>query len=439
MENLQKYGLRGQSGLWFRSYLDGRISVHRLTMSTLQARGDTFEERENENITTRRGKHDKGKSAVTPGMYCAMSDGSLFIDSILSRDEMDDIYNMLETEDNVSRKFDLFTSTQMGQNKRNKPSLDLSPIGPQAGRGSSVTGNDSILLNNRFAALLEHEGVLNHLNKVDSEKLGSQKGGKKSEENNGEIGDDGLAPGTPDAGPGCLDDLKPGSTLGSGVQGTGEVSKHSVAIGQISVEVGNEDTAGGALVSAGSTEIGAVVTPNSKSGTSVGMQGSGGAGQMGQVLEDNGDNEDGDEGSASDSDTAKVSGDDDGELGGNDYNSKLEMVSLLLNKIDGKSEKLAHSVKELQESLEFSQKEIDTLKIENLQLKKKLNDIDTEERRTVYQIKKVEEKIDRVDTANKKRNLVLDGLMEVDGGKEDVDKTVWNALTRESNLTHATE
>ena len=144
------------------------------------------------------------------------------------------------------------------------------------------------------------------------------------------------------------------------------------------------------------------------------MQGSGGAGLTGR---DDGDNE------VSEDDTAKESED---EGAGMDYNSKLEMVNLLLGRLDGKSDKLANSVKELQTSLEFSQKEIDTLKMENLQLKQKLNDIDTEEKRTVYQIKKLEEKIDRVDTANKKKNLVLDGLPEMDGGKEDVDKTVWN-------------
>ena len=43
-------------------------------------------------------------------------------------------------------------------------------------------------------------------------------------------------------------------------------------------------------------------------------------------------------------------------------------------------------------------------------------------------MKKMEEKVDRVDTAGGKRNLIFENIREMDGGKEDLDKTVWGLL-----------
>ena len=213
--------------------------AHRLTMSIPQTHSDAIKEGEAENITTRKGKQGKGKMEVTSKLGSPDNDGSLFIDSILSQDEMEDIHNMLETEENVSRKFDLFTSTQLGRNKRYKPSLDLSPIRPGMGLRSSALGNDSILLNNRFSALLEHEGVLNQLNKADSMKQGNQETRKLTDEINGK---DESAPGDYAVGEGCLDDRVPVSALGSVVQGSGGDGKHGVEIGKGSAEAGNEGT-----------------------------------------------------------------------------------------------------------------------------------------------------------------------------------------------------
>ena len=86
--------------------------------------------------------------------------------------------------------------------------------------------------------------------------------------------------------------------------------------------------------------------------------------------------------------------------------NKLDLVSALLNKMDIKSDKLAVTVRELQVSFEYSQSEIDKLKGENSKLKLKPSDLETEDRRATYQQKRIEERIDRVDTASKKRNLV---------------------------------
>ena len=103
-------------------------------------------------------------------------------------------------------------------------------------------------------------------------------------------------------------------------------------------------------------------------------------------------------------------------------------VDDLLGRIDKRAAVTTNTVKELQVSLEYSQQEIDTLKAENQVLKRRMASMELKERRTEYQMKKVVHKIDRVDTAGKNRNLIVEGVPEADGGREDVDKTLWTLL-----------
>ena len=118
--------------------------------------------------------------------------------------------------------------------------------------------------------------------------------------------------------------------------------------------------------------------------------------------------------------------------------NKLDIVSTLLKKLDAKSDTTSGTVRELQTSLEYSQAEIDTLKGENNKLKQRLADLETEERRSTFHQKRIEEKVDRVDTANKRKNLVLEGVPETEGGKEDVVKTVWSVFDQ-LNMERAIE
>ena len=55
----------------------------------------------------------------------------------------------------------------------------------------------------------------------------------------------------------------------------------------------------------------------------------------------------------------------------------------------------------------------------------KLEHLELEDDRTTYQMKKLEGKIDKVDTLARKKNLIFEGIPEVTGGKEDVGKSVW--------------
>ena len=107
---------------------------------------------------------------------------------------------------------------------------------------------------------------------------------------------------------------------------------------------------------------------------------------------------------------------------------KLDKVDGILGKIDSKATETSETVKALQVSLEFSQSEIDNLKAENKVLRQKMADMEMEERRTSYQVKKTEEKLDRVDTAGRKKNLIFEGISEIDGGRGDVSRTLWALL-----------
>ena len=100
-------------------------------------------------------------------------------------------------------------------------------------------------------------------------------------------------------------------------------------------------------------------------------------------------------------------------LSGEEVASKFKLVDRMLSKLDSKSEDINSLVSGLRASLKFSQKEIDTLKEDNKHLRDKIEDMETEEQRTAYQMKKIEDKVDKVETV---------------GGGEDVMKTVWGVL-----------
>ena len=106
-----------------------------------------------------------------------------------------------------------------------------------------------------------------------------------------------------------------------------------------------------------------------------------------------------------------------------------------INRLDGivyklanKSDKLSATVRALEHSLEFSQNEVDKLKAENAKLKQTLGLIEMEDRRTQFQVKSAEDKIDRLETLTKKKNLSIEGLPEVEGGREDVERSVCDLL-----------
>ena len=442
------------------------MSTPRSGRTTNQDRDSTKYGDSVQNITARRIKRNKVNMALTstPGNSTTMDDGSLFIDSILSQNELEDVHRMLEQE-GLSNNRSQFTSTQMGQAKLKKPSLTLSPIGKGGGR--TAHNGKSIKLSNQFEKFSDQANILDHLNSVGPVFSRSHRGV------NSKIGNKDGSPGYSDNAvkSGGLDDRVVMRARGREMQGSGMTEAFDPVredgIGTATTEV-TEGRALDAQVGEGERGRGAGGGVRAEGRV---VQGSGHAQMQGTgdtsgkvniadpVMEgrtelakvggnEEVDEEDEDEvkdkegGMEEDDDKGNDDGDDDDDdedkaqkeereevrVKDEVVRSRFEMVDLLISQLGGKSDKLANTVKELQVSLEYSQHEIDSLKGENKQLKQKIEEMETEERRTVYQIKKVEDKIDRVDTTNKKRNLVFEDIPEADGGREDVDKVVWNIL-----------
>ena len=126
------------------------------------------------NITVRRYRKDKAKMALTATNEARSEPhgkGSLFIDSILSSSELDDVQKMLKIENNLH--LDFFTSTQMGRKHREMPALNVSPI---IDRSCDVQGR---MLSNRFSVLGDQQLLFNYINEEESSPV---KGIKEGEE-----------------------------------------------------------------------------------------------------------------------------------------------------------------------------------------------------------------------------------------------------------------
>ena len=406
------------------------------------------EEKSEINITTRRpvkqAKVNMEKSLT--GSSTARDRGSLLIDTILSQDEFKDVYKMLDMEDELHRGRFPFTSTQMKRETSHNPALSVSPITARGSFAGEIGGN-TIMHNNKFAMLndqmdLDYEddsliAALNtHMkNAENKERYGfaareavdglagpldnpENSAGREAVQGSGEqpanrgVSDchqsdpTGISEGLGDGGR-ALNSLVSESDRGRwAMQGSGTTAHVSDETGLGNAE---ESTGGGKPL----------LGEGQNNNNNIGGDGDGkrmGSSPAVPVEEDESDNETNNDGKGEKGpaiDLLKIM-------------NKLDKVEGLLGRIDERATKATSTVKELQVSLEYSQQEIDNLKAENLGLKKKMAELEFEDRRTEYQVKKVEEKIDRVETAGKKKNLIFEGILEADGGKEDVDKTLWH-------------
>ena len=111
---------------------------------------------------------------------------------------------------------------------------------------------------------------------------------------------------------------------------------------------------------------------------------------------------------------------------------KLNAMSSMLNKLGNKSDTLAHTVKGLESSLEFSYKEIDDLKKKNAQLQQALDTLGLEDKRTQFQVNDMSDKLDKLETTTKRGNLIIEGLPEKEGKREDVGKVIWDLFDQMS-------
>ena len=352
-------------------------------MLTLGARESIELSYSGNNVTVRKPPKQQSKMALTFTTTTTAGDHeggesdrreALLFDSILSQSEENEVRKMLEIEGETMGSVLPFTSTQMGGTHVKRPSLYMSPImdrdfqNPSCSQLRDGSQLNLLLGNNRFASL---EDEMNLRNEGNTSGLEVSSPGMKINTDNQAHNNDNINT----AGEALHDPVLPPG-LGEGGQG-----------------------------------------PRADSNDVVGENGD--AAKSENAGRSNGDEADS-EGSINDVGTAE-----DLKIGGMDgIADRLVKVDKILGDMGNRSTLLTGLVSGLRESLEFSQKEIDTLKLENRELRQKVADLETEESRSAYQINKLDEKVDRVDTQTRRKNLILEGIAEVDG-KEDVGKTIW--------------
>ena len=348
--------------------------------------------------------------------------GSIFIDNILSQDETSDVMSMFDMADELkggSGLLSFCTSTQMkrmtGGNAMRAPAL--SPIqheGRNSERGREIdTGK-------------KREGDLgetrNERNSLSSAILTENEdvAGETRAMRHAKIQDDGNVT-------------------------KGETASRDGARALIGDE---EDVmkSGGGKVSDPDTVDKHDPEKNSKGGV---MRGEGGDGEPGDdgvelgdgemELQGDGGEEDEGEGEEKSADDESVRESDEEDLediaeGGvkreGELATQMSKMIELLSKLDNRSANMDVHVKNLESSLEFSQQEIDSLKKENAELKGHLETLATEDKRTQFQLKAVDDRMERLETVAKKKNLVFEGVPEVDGKREEVEKTVGRVLDK---------
>ena len=371
------------------------MNTERLTTSMIEASKSSEFGGESHVTVRRQTKQRNSKMADPSDRHPYVEDGtesnSLFIDSILTQTETDDVIKMLELEGLTMEGHTgdyQFTSTQMGGKEHRwrsyglvSPILEKSPM--------SMSGNDfaasphfgyGVKTINRFSILGEEDrkGFSEEPSGIQEIKVG------RSVENEGKQLAGATEGGRADGGNTFHDDAQP-------TRGIDDVVNDTKSEGNHSNELGNQ---------------GHVTKPES-------------SGEGGKV--EGGEDKHADPG---------IKGGNDGEAGQDKEatTTELDRLNQKVNMVHDSSKEVWKKLGDLQDSLEFSQKEIQDLKAENSKLRQQISDNETEEKRSQLQIKKVEDKVEKLDTVIKKRNLSFEGIPEVRDGKEDVEKTVWDLL-----------
>ena len=378
------------------------------------------------NITTRKVSDvNKKNMALQGGGHLSEKVTSIMVDSILSRDEELDVIIMLDRADELDEGVTLFpsffTSTQMGKRepKHSTTSPRLSPVPfpvetDKKERAKdfhrlSADINDRILRhlagkNTAYKSLIEEEAIAKKYIDIRGEERAEQ--GRASP----------VRPADNVASPGFAQDVGKADTVHDGVidtvrDGTIDLIQFSGSdpLTQVLHDVKTITEATEAVVpDDGDNSKGD--GPNSEAG-SLDLDHEGAAS----------------EGAASDSESEGFEEDKAAKyLDQASAAGRLAQIDNLLLHLHAGSSKLADTVKSLETSLEFSYKEIADLKKENESLKVKLGNLETEDKRTQFQIKDVTGKLDKLDSFTKKWNLIFEGIQERDGKNEDTEKEISN-------------
>ena len=379
------------------------------------------------NVTTRRAPgREKSKMAqnIIEKAFDLEEKGSLFIDSILSQDEEHDIISMMNTANELDGGLKLpsfYTSSQMGGKDPRRPqSLQLSPIGPR-GVGLDAQLSDHFSTGPALHPLMDLPKV-SYMNSSDQS-----------------IQDKSIitAEYTPIIS-GTLPALSPRSSRADGADDGANVMEEKrpadlvTAAGDI--RDGTDDTELKVVVDPVTAEVDDPwkrkhdpVSDNRETGGASTPRPS----SLQQPLVDgdlgNEDKQDHHSDEDSEGDTTSEIAEADPLDRYPDFEtlaSRLLEVDEVLKRLNGSSADLGTTVRSLESSLEFSQKEVEDLKKENRDLIARMATLELEDKRTQFQVENVDEKLDRLETTVKKKNLVFEGIPEQEGRNEDVDKTI---------------
>ena len=368
------------------------------------------------NVTSRKGFAPE-KSAMLGSRKPSLDfskEGEDFIDNILSREETEDIITMLinadESQDYLSLP-SFHTSSQIGGgNPRLQPTTrSFATLPSPIRQDCRESAEGEINVNRGYEETQEHETndkatpnhgkVVERKNRLnvdtttmkDDEKFGLSARPDPESDPGTEPDTKNRSDATAEGGHDLVDDWR--------VEGT-TVAKH--------VAMGNNVTTDDVLTEVGGNVGSEGAEPDDGDGEQEGdpAKGDGDGGQ-------NGDPAEGESGSV---------GDDSSRL--KEIFSKMDIVEEILSMMGERSTKLSATVKDLETLLEFSQAEIENLKKENKELKKKVGDIEIEDKRTQFHTNLIEDKLDRLETLSKKKNLIFEGIPETEGRREEVEKTV---------------
>ena len=379
----------------------------------------------NTNITTRRLTDvNKIKMALREDPARLSEEAtSLLVDSILSKDEELDVLSMLDMAkelDGLNALTGFFTSTQMGKRepKTELSSPPLSPV-PFPVDKEHYEPRDSL---SSYYSRQSGKDFANQVNLIE----GNQHD-LLTERGKGNLM--GKAPGSNTRSQGRAEDVMNVDPARPDDLGRPEVTDliDNVGVGPLTPALQDVKTITSTPNFPGPHDVKTITTTPTAVDLSVGA--------------DDGDEEESDDSidvtSEADSKEGKGEGDDSdtsmphkGENKAAKYMdhataaTRLAQIDDLLLHLNTDSATLASTVKNLESSLEFSYKEIADLKKENTSLKLKLGNVETEDKRTQFQLKDVADKLDRLDSVSKKKNLVFDGIPEMDGRKEDTDKVI---------------
>ena len=363
------------------------------------------------NVTTRK-RADTWKSKMARPAKNLLSrdfEGSLLIDSILSQDEEKDVVSMMvmaDEDDGHNRLPSFCTSTQMGgRDQRRRPASP--PLSPLGSPGENNVSNPDPLNADHTA---ENKG--NQSNKKDGKKRDSTKVGFLELKNSFNI----------------LEVSYEGHEDGDRAS---EQPRSMPWTSIYSLERGDRHESSDPNVRARAGESVAMVS-NQGTNEDVNIDVGESAGRGDSDGEPDGeDAAKGDDAAESKQDD-KPTGGDGGEpdvngIGNTDLlalKAKLETIDEFMEKIDKRSLTLTKTVKDLEDSLTFSQQQIDDLKKENANLKKQVDTIEIEDRRTQFQLQGIETTVDKLETSTKRRNLLLEGIPEIQDRREDVTRAV---------------